>query len=82
MYEGKGCPKCHRSGFLGRIGLYELVVVDDPLRDIVSGNPSIMKLRKYAAEKGLLSLRSDGLEKVREGITTIEEVLRVSEETY
>ena len=82
MYEGKGCPKCHRSGFSGRIGLYELVEVDDKLRDIISSNPSIMNLRKYASEMGLKSLRHDGLEKVREGITTLDEVLRVSEETY
>jgi type IV pilus assembly protein PilB len=82
VYQGKGCQKCHRSGYSGRIGLYELVPVDDTLRDLISSNPSIMPLRSYAAEARLKSLRSDGLEKVREGLTTLEEVMRVSEETY
>ena len=82
VFEGKGCSKCHRSGFMGRIGLYEQVVVDDLLRDLISSNPSIMKLRAHAAKKGMTSLRKDGIEKVREGITTLGEVLRVSEETY
>jgi type IV pilus assembly protein PilB len=82
VFQGKGCPKCHRTGYSGRIGLYELVAVDDPLRDIISANPSIMQLRTYAGKKGLKSLRSDGLEKVREGLTTLDEVLRVSEDTY
>jgi type IV pilus assembly protein PilB len=82
VFQGKGCAKCRRSGFAGRIGLYELVVVDDGMRDVVSRNPSITELRRYGAEKKMQSLRSDGLEKVREGLTTIDEVLRVSEDTY
>jgi len=82
LYEGKGCTRCHRTGYRGRIGLYELVVMNDLFRDLVSTNPSIMKLRNHAAESGMKSLRTDGLVKVREGITTIDEVLRVSEETY
>ena len=82
VYQGKGCQKCHRTGYSGRIGIYELVAVDDPLRDIISTNPTIMELRDYAAGRKLKSLRRDGLDKVREGLTTLEEVVRVSEDTY
>ena len=78
FYQGAGCKKCRNSGFLGRIGIYELLLPDDAMRDRISGEPSITDLRKMATESGMVSLRQDGMSKVRAGITTVEEVFRAT----
>jgi type IV pilus assembly protein PilB len=78
FYHGAGCAKCRHSGFSGRIGIYELLVPDDAMRDNITAAPSINELRALAGRSGMISLRQDGMEKVKAGITTIEEVLRVT----
>jgi len=78
FYQGAGCKKCRNSGFLGRIGIYELLLPDDAMRDRISTEPSITDLRALAAESGMVSLRHDGMSKVRAGITTVEEVFRAT----
>jgi type IV pilus assembly protein PilB len=78
FYQGAGCKKCRNSGFLGRIGIYELLLPDDAMRDRISAEPSITDLRKLATESGMVSLREDGMLKVRAGITTVEEVFRAT----
>ena len=82
VYEGKGCSKCGRTGYAGRVGVYELLTVDDDLRDLVVSSPAISELREYARSRNLKSLRYDALRKVREGLTTIDEVTRISEDTF
>lgn len=81
-YRGTGCKRCRNTGFSGRIAIHELLVVDDKLREITTHNPTTSGIRTYARERGMLTLRYDGLRKVREGLTTIEEVFRVSDEGW
>jgi type IV pilus assembly protein PilB len=74
FYRGVGCNKCRNTGYSRRIGIYELLVPDDALRDKITASPSINELRAMAAESGMVTLRQDGLAKVKAGITTVEEV--------
>jgi type IV pilus assembly protein PilB len=78
FYHGVGCPKCRKSGFLGRIGIYELLVPDDAMRDRISANPNVVELRTMAMTAGMIALRDDGMGKVKAGITTVEEVFRAT----
>ncbi|MFA6133700.1 MAG: ATPase, T2SS/T4P/T4SS family [Phycisphaerae bacterium] len=75
FYHGVGCNKCRNTGFSGRIGIYELLVPDDAMRDKITAAPSINELRAMALASGMVTLRQDGLAKVKAGITTVEEVL-------
>ena len=79
LMRGKGCSKCRSTGYAGRVALYEMLAMDDTIRDFVTSNPSVTQLRRLLGERGMMSLRDDGLDKVRQGLTTIEEVLRVTE---
>ncbi len=78
FFHGAGCNKCRNSGYSGRIGIYELLTPDDAMRDGITVAPSINELHRLAAESGMISLRADGMEKVKAGITTVEEVFRVT----
>jgi type IV pilus assembly protein PilB len=78
-FKGRGCDKCRKTGYSGRLGIYELLVMDDSLRDLVTGNPDVVQLRKLCRERGLVTLRQDGFEKVMKGLTTVDEILRVTE---
>ena len=78
FYHGVGCAKCRNSGFSGRIGIYELLVPDDAMRDKITSSPNINELRAMAAQSGMVALRDDGMAKVKAGITTVEEVLRAT----
>jgi len=75
FYHGKGCAKCRNSGFSGRIGMFELLVPSDRLLDAVAGGAGLQKLREIGSEEGYTALRIDGMEKVKAGLTTVEEVL-------
>ncbi|HRK30208.1 MAG TPA: ATPase, T2SS/T4P/T4SS family [Tepidisphaeraceae bacterium] len=77
--RGKGCDRCRKTGYSGRLGIYELLVMDDNLRDLVTANPDVTNLRKVCRERGLVSLREDGFDKVQKGLTTVDEILRVTE---
>jgi type IV pilus assembly protein PilB len=74
--KGRGCEKCNHTGFKGRVGLYEVMDVDDEVKEQILLGASGLELRKKAIERGMVSLRQSGLRKVQEGSTTIEEVLR------
>lgn len=76
--RGRGCDLCRKTGFSGRIGIHELLVVDEPMRDLIAGGATLTRLTAFAKDRGVAPLRYDGLRKVKEGLTTIEEVLRVS----
>jgi type IV pilus assembly protein PilB len=75
-YKGKGCEKCNGSGCKGRTGLYEVMEMTEELRELVLVGASSLELRKKAIELGMITLRRSGLIKVREGLTTLEEVIR------
>ena len=81
VWMGKGCAKCRGTGYNGRLGLYEILVLNDNLRDKISENPNVTELRRMCAESGMVTLREDGFQKVVDGTTTVKEVLRVSEST-
>jgi type IV pilus assembly protein PilB len=78
-FHGKGCDRCRKTGYSGRLGIYELLVMDDSLRDLVTANPDVNQLRKLCRERGLVTLREDGFQKVMKGLTTADEILRVTE---
>jgi type IV pilus assembly protein PilB len=75
-YKGKGCEKCNGTGYKGRVGLYEVMEITDEIREMILMGISALELRKRAVELGMITLRGSGLYKIREGITTIEEVVR------
>src|SRR6476619_7253733 len=75
-YKGKGCATCNNTGYKGRIGLYEVMEVNDDIRELILIGASSLELRKKAIEDGMITLRESGLHKVRTGLTTLEEVVR------
>ncbi|HZS06707.1 MAG TPA: type IV-A pilus assembly ATPase PilB [Blastocatellia bacterium] len=75
-YKGRGCTVCNNTGYKGRVGLYEVMEVTDELKELILVGASALELRKKAVEEGMITLRGSGLEKMRQGITTAEEVLR------
>ena len=79
LMHGKGCDECRNSGYTGRAGIFELLVIDDTFRDIINKDSSVNSMRKAFAESGKPALFNDGMMKVKQGITTIEEVLRVTQ---
>lgn len=79
VWGGKGCDKCRNTGYSGRVGLYEMLLLNDQLRDRIAGNPNVTEFRRMCVEGGMVSLRQDGFQKVAAGLTTVDEVLRVTE---
>ncbi len=73
-----GCSKCRDSGYNGRLGVYELLLMNDELRDLIASNPTITTFRNKCLETGMQNLRIDGFAKIAEGLTTLEEVLRLT----
>ncbi len=82
VWTPKGCDKCRKIGFAGRVGLYELLAVDNQLRDIIARNPSAPEFTRICIERGMTTLQQDGLKKVGKGLTTADEVLRVTKEGH
>ncbi|GIW91139.1 MAG: type IV fimbrial assembly protein PilB [Pirellulaceae bacterium] len=76
FYKGRGCDVCNNTGYKGRIGLFELMVMNDDLRDMVMRNRSVDELREAARNYGMVTLREAGIRYIHEGITTAEEVIR------
>ncbi|HKC65242.1 MAG TPA: type IV-A pilus assembly ATPase PilB, partial [Pyrinomonadaceae bacterium] len=75
-YKGRGCQTCNNTGYKGRVGLYEVMEVTDEIRELILIGASALELRKKAIEDGMITLRESGLYKIRNGITTVEEVVR------
>ena len=75
-YKGKGCETCLQTGYKGRVGLYETMEITDDLRELIIIGASAIELRKKAVECGMITLRGSGLAKLRDGITTVEEVVK------
>jgi type II secretory ATPase GspE/PulE/Tfp pilus assembly ATPase PilB-like protein len=78
IYRERGCDKCKGTGYKGRMGIHELLVMNDKIRSLVKPNPSITDLKKAATESGTLTLQTDGLVKVIQGDTSVNEILRVT----
>jgi type IV pilus assembly protein PilB len=76
VQHGKGCATCNNTGYKGRVGLYEVMEINDELRELVLVGASALELKKKAMEQGMITLRRSGLQKVASGLTTMEEVLR------
>jgi type II secretory ATPase GspE/PulE/Tfp pilus assembly ATPase PilB-like protein len=80
LYRGEGCDQCRKTGYRGRIGIYELFVISEDIRGFILRRAPSHEIRKAAVEAGMVSLREDGWAKARAGLTTIEEILRVTQE--
>src|SRR6476661_4920341 len=74
--RGRGCERCNNGGYKGRCGLYEVLQFSDEIRDMILSGASSIELKRKAIEEGMVSLRMSGLQKIRDGVTTLEEVLR------
>lgn len=80
VYRGKGCPLCHGSGYVGRVGIFEVLSVDEQVRHAIMERATASEIQEMAKRSGMRTMIEDGLEKVRQGITTIDEVIRVARE--
>jgi len=76
LYKGRGCGTCNGTGYKGRVGLYEVMEIGEGIRDLIMVGATAVEIKRKALEEGMLTLRMSGLEKIRAGVTTIEEVLR------
>jgi len=77
FHKGVGCRRCRNTGYSGRLGVHELLFLNDELRDAVVAGRSVAELRKIAGQYGMITLRRDGFRKVREGLTSLEEVIQI-----
>ncbi|MBI5135839.1 MAG: type II secretion system ATPase GspE [Nitrospirae bacterium] len=82
FYQGAGCAECTQTGYRGRLGIFEMLILDDPLRSLILTHPDATTIREYAERHGMRNLREDGAAKVMAGLTTTGEVLRVCQEEY
>ncbi len=76
LFRGLGCEMCNNTGYKGRIALFEVMPVDDDMRELILSGASAYDLRQKAVQNGMVSLRKSGLQKVRDGVTSLEEVAR------
>ena len=79
FYRGVGCKKCRNTGYSGRLAIHELFVVDEEIMEMINNRASLKQLRNKALDNGMISLQMDGIEKVKAGIVSIEEVLRITQ---
>jgi general secretion pathway protein E len=80
LYRGKGCDQCASTGYYGRFGIFELLVVNDDIQRLILKGSDANQLRQMARQNGMRTLLEDGVEKIKAGVTTISEVLRVTQE--
>ena len=76
LAKGRGCDKCNNSGYKGRLGLFEVMDITEDMRELILSGATAVELRRKAVEEGMITLRQSGLQKIREGLTTIDEVVR------
>jgi type IV pilus assembly protein PilB len=76
VHKGRGCGTCNGTGYKGRVGLYEVMEISDGIRDLIMVGATAVEIKRKALEEGMLTLRMSGLEKIKAGVTTLEEVLR------
>jgi general secretion pathway protein E len=80
LYRGQGCEACRKTGYKGRVGAYELFIITEDIRSLILRKASTGEIRRVAVEQGMISLREDAWAKARAGLTTVEEILRVTQE--
>ena len=80
IYRGRGCSSCLNTGYRGRTGIFELMILDDSIKNLILKTSDANAIKRQAIDQGMFSLRQDGVQKVLDGITTIEEVFRVTEQ--
>lgn len=80
FYRGEGCDKCMNTGYKGRVGIFELMLPNDEIRALTVAKASTTEIRKTALKNGMKTMQEDGIEEVKAGVTTLEEVLRVTQE--
>jgi type IV pilus assembly protein PilB len=78
LYVGKGCGKCNQTGYRGRVAIHEVLAVTTGIEKLILSSPSDDELRQVALKEGMISLKEDGIDKVRQGVTTIKEIMRVA----
>ncbi|PYV11288.1 MAG: hypothetical protein DMG23_04750 [Acidobacteria bacterium] len=78
FYEGAGCPQCNHTGFRGRTAIGELLLLSDRIRDLILAKRPSSEIRNVAREEGMVTLRETALEKIRQGITTLKEINKVT----
>jgi len=76
IFKGRGCGVCNGTGYKGRVGLYEVMEISEGIRDLIMVGATAVEIKRKALEEGMLTLRMSGLEKIKAGVTSIEEVLR------
>jgi general secretion pathway protein E len=81
LYRSAGCPKCFHTGYKGRVAIFEIMMMDHKLKNLILGSYDAYKIREQALALGMVSLRQDGIEKVLAGQSTVEEVVRVTQRT-
>ena len=80
IYQPTGCPKCNGTGYKGRAGIYEVMVVSSKIKEMILDRCSTAEIKQQAIKEGMVTLRGDGIDKVKQGITSVEEVLKESSE--
>jgi type II secretory ATPase GspE/PulE/Tfp pilus assembly ATPase PilB-like protein len=80
MFRGEGCEACRKTGYKGRVGIYELFLISEEIRSLILKKAATSEIRRTAMERGMVTLREDGWAKAQAGQTTVEEILRVTQE--
>lgn len=80
VFYGKGCETCRMSGYRGRVGIFELLIVDDEIRRLITEGATEESVRRYMREHKIRDMRGDGLDKIRQGVTTLDELVRVTQD--
>lgn len=80
IYKGKGCTVCHQTGYIGRVGIFEILIVEEEIRQAIIEKKDASEIKKIAMKNGMVAMTENGVQKVKEGITTIDELLRVTKE--
>jgi type IV pilus assembly protein PilB len=78
IYKGKGCPVCHQTGYLGRVGIFEVLEVSNKIEELITNKADADTIKRQAIAEGMSTMMDDGLAKVQQGITTVEEIMRVT----
>ncbi len=80
LYKGKGCAHCNNSGYSGRIGIFEVLDIDDDVRELITNRANADEIKQKAIDNGMSTMMEDGLKKAIAGKTTLEEIFRVTKQ--
>jgi type II secretory ATPase GspE/PulE/Tfp pilus assembly ATPase PilB-like protein len=80
LFKGKGCDQCGQSGYFGRIGIFEVMPISDKIAKLILERADSLSIEKEAVAEGMITMKQDGYLKVLDGLTTVDEILRVAQE--